>query len=184
MAPVATDDTGLDTSLYDADPAAALRDLLARRLVREGRYQEALPYFHLPGDSHFQDPDVRQHVTDYALALYEATHSWRRVNRARGWYQAAALARTYGMEMMGYETGPDYFITDGDFDGGYGQTEPGHCFVTDGELSRFAATVPKPDVRLRYRFLAVDEALHAANLLPPRSQAFAAVLCQATGWMM
>jgi cellulose synthase operon protein C len=182
--PAASDDTGLDTSVYDADPAAALRDLLARRLVREGRYQEALPYFHLPGDSHFQDPDVRQHVTDYARALHEASSSWRRVNRARGWYQAAVLAQASGMEMMGYEGAPDSFISDGEFDGGYGQTNPGRCFVTDGELSRFAATTPKPDVRLHYRFLAVDEAVHAADLLPPRSQAFAAVLCHATGWMM
>ena len=182
--PAATDETGLDTSLYDADPAAALRDLLARRLVREGRYQEALPYFHLPGDSHFKDPDVRQHVTDYARALHKASSSWRRVNRARGWYQAAVLAQASGMEMMGYEIGPDYFINNGEFDFGYGQTTPGRCFVTGGELSRFAATTPKPDMRLRYRFLAVDEAVHAADLLPPRSQAFAAVLCHATGWMM
>jgi cellulose synthase operon protein C len=182
--PAATDDAGLDTSLYDANPAAALRDLLARRLVREGRYQEALPYFHLPGDSHFQDPDVRQHVTDYARALHKASSSWRRVNRARGWYQAAVSAQASGMAMMGYEGAPDSFISDGEFDGGYGQTNPGNCFVTDGELSRFAATTPKPDVRLHYRFLAVDEAVDAADLLPPRSQAFAAVLCHATGWMM
>jgi cellulose synthase operon protein C len=86
--------------------------------------------------------------------------------------------------MMGYETGPDYFINDGELDGGYGQTNPGRCFITDGELSRFAATSPKPELRLRYRFIAVDEVIHAADLLPPRSQAFAAVLCHATGWMM
>ncbi|MGH8338438.1 MAG: hypothetical protein ACRETL_16790, partial [Gammaproteobacteria bacterium] len=166
-----------DTYLYLADSAAALRDLLARRLVREGRYQEALPYFPLSGD-------VRINVTEYAQALHDARHIWRRANRARGWYQAAVLAQTYGMEMMGYETDPDYFTSDGAFAFGYGQRNPGHCYVTDGELSRFAATAPKPDMRLHYRFVAVDEALHAADLLPPRSQAFAAVLCHATGWMM
>jgi cellulose synthase operon protein C len=32
--------------------------------------------------------------------------------------------------------------------------------------------------------VAVQEASRAADLLPPRSQAFAAVLCQATGWMI
>lgn len=32
--------------------------------------------------------------------------------------------------------------------------------------------------------LSRSTAVQAADLLPPRSQAFAAVLCQATGWMM
>ncbi|MBI3759073.1 MAG: hypothetical protein HY269_04880 [Deltaproteobacteria bacterium] len=170
--------------MNDADPAAPLRDLLARRLVREGRYQEALPYFYLPGDSNFQDPDIRQHVTDYARAIHQAKSSWRRVNRAQGWYRAAVLARSFGMEMMGYEASPDFFINAGGLAFGYGQTNPGRCYVTDGELSRFAATTTKIDMRLHYRFLAVDEAVHAADLLPPQSQAFAAVLCHATGWML
>jgi len=182
--PAASDDTGLDTSVYDADPAAALRDLLARRLVREGRYDEALPYFHSPQDRNFGNPKVRDDVTSYARALGAAHGSWSRVNRARGWYQAAVLARQSGMEMMGYETDPDYFVNGGGLVGGYGQTNPGRCYVTDGELSRFVATTAKPDVRLHYRFVAVDEAVDAADLLPPRSQAFAAVLCHATGWMM
>jgi hypothetical protein len=51
-------------------------------------------------------------------------------------------------------------------------------------LARFDASKPKLALRLHYRFIAVDEAIQAADLLPPHSQAFAAVLCQATGWMM
>jgi hypothetical protein len=39
-------------------------------------------------------------------------------------------------------------------------------------------------LRYHYRYLAVDQLVHAADLLPPRSQAFAAVLCTATGWML
>jgi hypothetical protein len=39
-------------------------------------------------------------------------------------------------------------------------------------------------LRFHYRYIAVDEASAAADLLPPRSQAFAAVLCRATGWML
>jgi hypothetical protein len=67
------------------------------------------------------------------------------------------------MEMMGYEASPDFFINAGGLAFGYGQTNPGRCYVTDGELSRFAATTPKLDMRLHYRFLAVDEAVHAAT---------------------
>ena len=86
--------------------------------------------------------------------------------------------------MMGYEGPPDYFPTDGGFDGGLGQVELGHEFVTKGERVRFAATVAQPDFRFHYRYVAVGEASRAADLLPPRSQAFAAVLCHATGWMI
>jgi cellulose synthase operon protein C len=180
----ATDQPDQQGWFWDTNPALRLRDLLARRLVREGRYREALPYFHPHYEAHFRDPDVRQHVTEYAQALHEATCGWRRVNRARAWYQAAVLARDSGMEMMGYEAAPDYFGLDGAEDAGIGQSDPGRSFTTDGELSRFVASSAKPDRRFHYRFVAVNEAVHAADLLPPRSQAFAAVLCQATSWMM
>ncbi len=183
-APADADQTQPDTSLYDADPAARFRDLLARRLVREGRYQEALRYFHAPEDSQFKDSEVRKHVIAYAHDLHEATGDWRSVNRARGWYRAAVLARTSGMEMMGYEAAPDYFVNDGELNFGFGQSNPGRCFTTDAELSRFVASSTQPDLRFHYRFVAVDEAVHAADFLSPRSQAFAAVLCHATGWMM
>ncbi len=64
---------------------------------------------------------------------------------------------------------------------------PSRCydpFVTEGERLRFKASVAQPDFRYHYRFVAVDEAVHAADLLPPRSQAFAAVLCHADRWMI
>jgi hypothetical protein len=38
-------------------------------------------------------------------------------------------------------------------------------------------------LRYHYVFVGADEAIRAAALLPPRSQAFAAVLCNATSWM-
>ncbi|MFT8775476.1 MAG: hypothetical protein ABF893_02285, partial [Gluconacetobacter liquefaciens] len=54
--------------------------------------------------------------------------------------------------------------------------------VTEGERTRFAASEAAPYRRFHYRAIAVDQAENAADLLPPRSQAFAAVLCQAAGW--
>ncbi len=167
--------------------AARLRDLLARRLVREGRYQEALAYFHSPQDTQFKDPDVRKHVSEYAQTLHEAKADWRGINRARAWYRAAVMARTSGMEMMGYEAVPDYFGFDGVYgfdEYNWGQASPGPSLVSDGERQRFAASVPKPNKRFQYRYAAVDEATRAADLLPERSQAFAAVLCHATRWMI
>jgi hypothetical protein len=163
-------------ALSQAGPAAQLRDLLGRRLVREGHYSKAIEFL--------EYPDVRKKVSEYSHALEQAKGDWRRINRARHWYEAAVLARTSGMEMMGSESAPDYFGVGGNFDEGIGQSSPGSSLVTDGERSRFAASATDPDKRFHYRYIAVEQAEHAGDLLPPRSQAFAAVLCKATGWML
>ena len=167
-----------------SSPATQLRDLLARRLVRLGRITEALPYFHRAEDTALADPDVRQHAAAYAGALQQATTLWWRVERARAWFDAAKLARWHGMEMMGTEGPPDYLSLSGEYGNGVGQDRPGDAYVSPGEESRFAASSAGPELRFHYRFVAVEHASLAADLLPPRSQAFAAVLCHATGWMM
>lgn len=157
-------------------PAAQLRNLLARRLMREGRYDEALGYFY--------DPSVRKWASDYADALHESESDWGRVDRGEAMFKAAVLARQWGMEIMGTEAEPDYASWDGAYDTGTGQTELKGPFITGDEKKRFAASKAKPDIRYHYRYIAVDEVNRAADLLPARSQAFAAVLCTATGWMM
>ncbi|MTJ94000.1 MAG: hypothetical protein F8N36_14250 [Desulfovibrio sp.] len=156
-----------------------LRDLLARRLMREGRHQDAFPYF--------QSPETRQHAMDYASSLKAASDRWFSIGRAEAWYHAAALARDAGMEMMGSEEGPDYFLWGGSWAGGAWPQEEEQIdspFVTDGEKQRFARTKIEPDERYHYRYIAADLAQRSSELLPPRSQAFAAVLCKATEWML
>lgn len=167
-----------------SNPSTQLRDLLARRLVRLGRITEALPYFHRAEDTALADPDVRQHAAAYAGALEQATSLWWRVERARAWFEAAKLARWHGMEMMGTDGPPDYLSLSGWYGTGVGQERPGDAYVSAGEKDRFAASSASPELRFHYRFVAVEHASLAADLLPPRSQAFAAVLCQATAWMM
>lgn len=159
-----------------ADMASRLRNLLARRLVRDGRFAEATTYF--------TDPEIAKAATAYARALDDATHRWSGVARARGWYRAAALARESGMELMGFEGAPDFAYWHGNLDDGVGQQKLEGTLITADERARFERTAPTPDRRFRYRYIAVDQALRSAALLPPRSQAFAAVLCQATGWML
>ena len=155
-------------------PADRLRDLLARRLVRAGRYQEALKY-------------SSGIVADYVQALNEANTATSATDRARGWYGAAMLASDFksGNQLMGTEGPPDYYVQPyiGE---GTGQLElrADDSFVTEGERLRFKVSAPKPNFRYHYIFVGVDEAIHAADLLPPRSQAFAAVLCHATAWMI
>jgi hypothetical protein len=159
-----------------ADPAAQLRNLLARRLMREGRSDEAFAYF--------TDPKVRAAAQAYAAALHDSKSAWGQVDRAQAFFTAARLARVSGMDILGTEIGPDYYNVGGEYDCCIGQDNPKGVYVTTGEKTRAAASVAAPNIRYHYRYIAVDDASRAADLLPARSQAFAAVLCKASGWMM
>jgi len=163
-----------------------LRWLLARRLMRAGRYDEAQNYFPASGDARFGKDDLRAKAREFAQAVRDAEHAWTDVGKAQARYAAAAIQRELGMELFGYEQGPDYNGMGGGFQGGSGHSADDlkQSMVTDGERQRYADSAPKPDHRFHYRYLAADRAASAADLLPPRSQAFAAVLCKATGWML
>ncbi|WP_448204408.1 tetratricopeptide repeat protein [Azospirillum sp. sgz302134] len=154
---------------------ASLRDLLARRLMRDGRYDEAFGYF--------ARPETADQARDYAKALRKARDGWWWIDHARALFEAAVLARRHGMAMMGYEGPPDLHVYDGAYEGGLGQDRLDGPYITDGEKRRFEDSRAKPDKRWHYRYIAVDLATEAADLLPHRSQAFAAVLCRAAKWM-
>jgi len=210
-------------SAHPAQQSDYLRRLLARRLVREGRVSDALPYF--PDDQDWRYVDIdenyytdgkrslaawryRATAKEYGDALHDAKHAWRAVTRAEAWYKAATLARRRGMDIMGYEEAPDYAGLDGMLAFGMGRMEvqdtprgdtskappvktpeqraaadlPGP-FVTEDERKRYAASESKPNQRYHYRNIAVDYIMKSADELPARSQAFAAVLCQGTGFV-
>ena len=160
-------------------PVPLIQRLLGRRLMREGRWQEAMAYF---GPE--IDPDTHDYASTYVRAMADSKARWWSVERARAFYAAADQARWHGMELMGTETGPDYYALGGNYEGGTGQMELKGPFISAIEKTRFAATAAKPDLRYHYRYVAADLASQAADLLPPRSQAFAAVLCHATEWML
>jgi hypothetical protein len=172
---------------YGSPPLADnLRWLLARRLMRDGRYDEAQAYLPVSGDPRFGETDLRAKARDYAKALHDAGSAWTDIGKAQARYAAAVIARENGMELFGYEQQPDYNALGGMFSGGVGQEPKSmlQTFVTDGERKRYADSLAKPDYRFHYRYIAADDAVAAADLLPPRSQAFAAVMCKAAGWML
>lgn len=177
------------------DPVANLRALLARRLVRVGRTSEALAYFppRVPAtkaDDRNPDRADVEDARDYLAAL-EATQAkwfewpWQRVSRAEALFKLARMTRVKGMALMGTEGPPDETVMDGAFASGIGQASPSGEDTSPSQLlgpdeaSRFAASAPKPDTRFHYRPVAADRALAAADLLPQRSQAYAATLCWA-----
>ncbi len=177
------------------DPVANMRALLARRLVRAGRTSEALAYFppRVTGstpDQRDQDRADVEAARDYLAAL-EATRAgwfqwpWQRASRAEALFKLARMTRVQGMGLMGTEGPPDETVMYGSFPSGIGQTTPNgedtspSPLLGPDEMSRFAASAPKPDTRFHYRPIAAERALAAADLLPLRSQAYAATLCWA-----
>jgi len=182
------------------DPVANMRALLARRLVRVGRTSEALAYFppRLTGSTTDErDPDRAdvEDARDY-LAAVEATRAgwfespWQRVSRAEALFKLARMTRVQGMGLMGTEGPPDETVMYGSFSSGIGQTSPNgedtspSPLLGPDEVSRFAASAPKPDTRFHYRPIAAEQALAAADLLPQRSQAYAATLCWAARYAL
>lgn len=166
-----------------------LRNLLARRLMRSDRYAEALAYFGEPG--------IREQARAYAVARDGMT-SGGQIDRAQSAFAAAQIARIQGMELIGYEFDPDYQVYGGNFDLGERGSWDGEKwviepradivlptrFVAKDEASRLVATRAEPLARFHYRYVAANLAEQAADALPNRSQAYAAVLCAATGWML
>lgn len=184
-----TTDANSEQSWYwSRKPADMVRGMLARRLMREGRYAEAQRYF----GEHTIEPDGEsaQRLSDlagrYAALMSAADSGWRGLSRAQAAFEAAKLARHYGMELFGYEAAPDFKAFDGQFDlsGDAGPALNAAGFFTADEVQRFNASMAQPEKRFHYRYQAADLAARAADLLPPRSQAFAAVLCEATRWVI
>jgi len=178
------------------EPVSNLRALLARRLVREGRLLEALAYFPppVPGAAPEERDGNRANADearDYLAAVEAARPGWpfdwpwQRVSRAKALFDVARMTRDQGMGLMGTEGPPDETVLYGSFPEGVGQSSPAGYAKSPGallgpdEASRFAASAPRPDSRFHYRGIAADRALAVADLLPQRSQAYAAALCWA-----
>jgi hypothetical protein len=175
------------------EPKLALRALLGRRLLREGRGAAALAYFDEPvlhgqaaafvtATELFHDPDVDP------------------LERARAGFAAAELARRAGMELLGFQLDPDYAEYSGMFDlrpawrwdhedrrqvrVDRSDISVPEVLSTAEELTRVRASAATPLHRYHYRGTAANLAESAAVLLPPRSQAYAAVMCEATRYVL
>jgi cellulose synthase operon protein C len=165
-------------------PAVQLRTLLARRLLRSDRFDEAIAYF--------DDEESKATADEYVAARRAATSRWRpAIVRARAWYTAATLARFDGIEILGFEMEPDFAVVSGqyDLDTNDDEADPPPtaaqdvALISSSEQTRLDANAPS-GVRFHYRVTAAEFAERAADLLPRSSQAFAAVLCEATTWLM
>jgi hypothetical protein len=169
----------VDRNWPDAKPSP-IRHLLARRLTRVGRWKEARPYF---------PAELRPKLDEYIAAI-RAGHDEKLEAKERGriLWSAARIARRSGMELLGTELAPDDALDGGTYTGvdmadARKKDKEKLLAPTHDELNRAAASAPQPDRRFHYRYIAIDHAWAAAELLPDGSDELAAVLCEAGSWI-
>lgn len=179
--------TGSDPNDVEAlDHLRQLRNLLARRLMREGRHKSAIQYFAA------SDTQTIEHAKAYAEALRLSKQAKGRATKAEALFKAGALARKHGMEILGYELAPDFHYAKGKYGADhvifFKDSEGPSSLIyrkanmSPEEISRFNATSPSIDKRYHYRYRAVKHGRDAAALVPTRSQAFRAILCHSAAW--
>jgi hypothetical protein len=162
-----------------------LHSELAKRLMREGRYKEALPYADAVGEvsvANF-DPSFdtglskrlktqRDLIQAYATAYDQTKHATSELAQAAAWYELALLTRVEHGEIMDHDS-PLY------------KEKPTSNFpgVSSSELARLKDNYTTPDQDNLRWYTAFDDAQKASQLVPPRSQAYAAILCHSAHWM-
>jgi hypothetical protein len=173
------------------DDTAWLRYVLARRLVRENRDAEAVPYM---------PPEYGKLLQKYAESLRNGSdpHLAKAV-RADNLSTVAWLTRYDGMEIMGTEVWPDGFDSEGAFEdtdlpdlrmtGKYPAGDGGDRSIGDfpepvsrREKQRLEQSKLQPDVRFHYRIIASRLALKAAALMADNSEGLADALNKAGQW--
>jgi len=173
--------------------SARLRLLLARRLLRGGQEAQALEYF--------RGTRWEEQARRFVDAMERSRLADDPVEKARALYGAALIARRHGMELLGTEVSPDWAWVAGNYDFDTDDeprdTEeyqkealsPGARAAWEAvaaapllaapEQRRTGAHAPPHTLRYHYRSTAADLAQRGAALLPPRSQAYAMMLCHA-----
>lgn len=182
-----------DAVAADADKGSRLRELLGRRLMREGRYDDALVHLR----SH------RLSALHYAEARKRAASADDALDRAAALYAAHLVLADpgEGLFVIGTEVAPDWVAYEGmgapdsmDDEERPPGPEPWARGEHEDLLGRASddavwrgphevelSRAHRPSVRrFHYRYVASQLAEEAALLVPPRSQAYAVLLCHAT----
>jgi hypothetical protein len=166
------------------DCAELLRELLARRLTRTGRWKESRPFFPI---------ELQLKLDQYVQAIQRGHDAkLAPIEKGRSFWVAARIAREDGIRLLATELSPDGADFDGAFAGENVAAERGlhdhnHpstlLIASRDELDRAAAAAPDPDIRWHYRYIAADHAWAAAELLPDETDELAQVLYQAGSWI-
>ena len=99
------------------------------------------------------------------------------------------MARHEGMELLGTELEPDWFLYEGTFERhpiSSTRAQGGTAKVTaptSDERRRIQTPPADPNRRFHYRYIAADHAWRATELMPDKSEDTARKLCEAGIWL-
>ncbi|WP_309398080.1 hypothetical protein [Cerasicoccus maritimus] len=165
---------------YDADP----RQVIARRLMREAKFQAALPIF---------PADTRAQAEAYIAAMQLASEAESdALTRAQNYWAAAQIMRESGMILFGTELDPDFAWSGGHYGWPHAiserdeqRNEVGYEINAPSfeEEERVGRSATKPDQRFHYRYRAAQLAELAAGLLPNNDENAALIYCIAGSWI-
>lgn len=184
------DDYGWRSTPAERAPTADrdLRHLLARRLVRAGRFDEAREFF------------PAEFVAAYDRYVATVRRGYQRelpaTTRADALWEAARFVREHGMELQGFELAPDFALWDGNHEwpdtaaarsanyrSGWDRDEvPLRLGASEGEFNRVIRQT-LPSRRYHYRQRAAELAFLAATLLPDDDERTATILHTAGLWL-
>jgi hypothetical protein len=162
------------------EKTSVIRYLLARRLARENHGNGARPYY--PAT---QVPIFDEFMGALAIGWDESLSA---NERAKALTDAAFIARTNGMELLGTEGAPDGTQFGGVWEGSIdieNRTNEDSTVIlaSSDELKRYLESKPDPDKRFHYRYQAASLAWEASKLMPDNSEETAQLLCSAGSWL-
>ena len=156
-----------------------LRHLLARRLTRSLRGDEARAYY--PSQ---QRPQFDQLV---AALLQGEDESLPAEQRAAGFWSAARLVSEHGPSLVATEVEPDWrgYNYEGEITVAARATNDNATIThaSEDEIRRARAHRADPEARDHYLYQAAFLGLDAAKLLPDHTQQKAVILCTAGSWI-
>lgn len=158
-----------------------IRYLLARRLTRAFRTEEARQYYPDEWTPRF-DGLVRALKVGWDESLPAD-------QRAKALFEAAIITRTNGMELLGTEVEPDWHIHLGRYQEGVTAGDratngnAGVLVASSDEFRRACEHNADPEKRFHYRYQAAALAWEAAKLMPNNSDDTARVLWTAGCWL-
>lgn len=161
------------------DAATSLRHLFARRLARLGQWEKAIPLY--------PDDELKTAAKSTAAALARANDGENPArDRAQALFNAAELVREHGLELVGTELAPDWFLEAGEFELEVSrlQTNDASLKPSKDELDRTQQSATQPGKRFHYRYQAADLMWECAALLPNNDTLTAEALYQGGTYLM
>lgn len=177
------------------DRAAWLYHLLARRLAREGQWDESIVWFQRAQTvmekqrySRIKFNGLRQDAQKVADWYKELESGMEDEQRAVVLWNLAQKLRHCGLELMGTELHPDYVIHGGSFPYLFYYFSEifhsnGRFPLSDQTVQRIENSVSKPNSRFHYRYIAADYGWQAAQLLPNNDVRTAFILWESGTWL-